>query len=338
MSSLVQQLRDEALNSSTSASNLLQKALVVASSLNIQDFKRWIGLELKGYPDDLAEIPTYRRIQGRIQSSSSASRGRWVPVAFLDAEDAEIAQALSVHVLVHPIGEIESILRNEGAGQSLRFSLDVYAEQLLRTPTDNSVQFSRLVPKASISGVIDAIKTSILEWSLALEQEGILGDGLTFNPEEKESAQAITFHLNQVVQTRQSMTSKDYSINIQSGRDINNDGVLNLGTIIGGVTNEVQKVRDLGTPEAEAFADLLIQLEALIENDQSLLLEVKADALEQVRLLAAAGLQPRETKMQNIAKGALRMLRGIAAELPTATQLVTGLNTLLPAIKSLFGL
>jgi hypothetical protein len=51
MTSLVEELQKDALNSSVSVLDLLRKALVVATKLNIDEFKEWIELELKGYSD-----------------------------------------------------------------------------------------------------------------------------------------------------------------------------------------------------------------------------------------------------------------------------------------------
>ena len=34
--------------------------------------------------------------------------------------------------------------------------------------------------------LVDGVRNTILEWSLRLEADGIVGDGLSFNPEEKE--------------------------------------------------------------------------------------------------------------------------------------------------------
>jgi hypothetical protein len=51
MTSLVEELQRDALDSSVSVLDLLRKALVVATKLNIDEFKEWIELELKGYSD-----------------------------------------------------------------------------------------------------------------------------------------------------------------------------------------------------------------------------------------------------------------------------------------------
>lgn len=43
-------------------------------------------------------------------------------------------------------------------------------------------------------GIIDSVRTQILDWSLKLEQKGILGDNMTFNENEIQNAQGITIN------------------------------------------------------------------------------------------------------------------------------------------------
>ena len=66
MSSLVQDLQREALNSSVPVSDLLRKASIVARKLHIRDFEGWIMLELKGYSEQ-DEVPGYRIISGQMR-------------------------------------------------------------------------------------------------------------------------------------------------------------------------------------------------------------------------------------------------------------------------------
>ncbi|HIK18120.1 MAG TPA: hypothetical protein IGS53_22925 [Leptolyngbyaceae cyanobacterium M33_DOE_097] len=129
---------------------------------------------------------------------------------------------------------------------------------------------------------------------------------------------------------------EDRSVNIQSG-DINNQGLLNLGTINGAVTQTINQLKETSVPESAQLVDLLTQLQAVIETEPALPLDEKESALEQVKLLAEAGQSPKEGAMQKVAKGAVRMLKGIREELPTATKFLEETNKLLPLITKLFG-
>ena len=53
MAGLVSELQKDALDSNVKLSDLLRKALVVATKLKMPDFKTWIQKELNGYGDKI---------------------------------------------------------------------------------------------------------------------------------------------------------------------------------------------------------------------------------------------------------------------------------------------
>ena len=67
MKSLVLELQREAMNPNSSMSDVLRKAMVVATKLKVQDLKAWVETELKGYIKD-QEIPSYRKVNGTLKA------------------------------------------------------------------------------------------------------------------------------------------------------------------------------------------------------------------------------------------------------------------------------
>lgn len=59
----------------------------------------------------------------------------------------------------------------------------------MRTPLVPSVQLD----SAHLQGILDSVRTIILEWGLKLEEDGILGDGMSFSREEKQLASSQTY-------------------------------------------------------------------------------------------------------------------------------------------------
>ena len=47
----------------------------------------------------------------------------------------------------------------------------------------------RVVGVDTISAILNSIRNRLIEWSLNLEEQGILGEGMTFSKEEKEKAE-----------------------------------------------------------------------------------------------------------------------------------------------------
>ena len=117
--------------------------------------------------------------------------------------------------------------------------------------------------------------------------------------------------------------------------DVN--GVINLGTISGNVTNSINQLKESNTPNSDQLADLLSQLKSCIESEHELNSEDKEEALEQVSVLAEAGQNPQDGAMKKAAKTAITMLRGIKDGVPKAVTLVKGLNHLIPEVVKLFG-
>ena len=64
----------------------------------------------------------------------------------------------------------------------------------------------RRISPSSLLSVVEIIRSQVLDWSLRLEKEGILGQGLTFSAEEKHKAvvsQHITnFHIGHMSQSQ----------------------------------------------------------------------------------------------------------------------------------------
>lgn len=78
--------------------------------------------------------------------------------------------------------------------------------------------------------------------------------------------------------------------------------------------------------------------ERVISADPAIGEADKAEALAQVKALAEAGHTPQDGARQKLAKQSMRLLKGMATELPTATKWVDGVGKLLPAIAQYFGL
>lgn len=103
-------------------------------------------------------------------------------------------------------------------------------------------------------------------------------------------------------------------------------------SISGQVTNSITQLQVSKEPSARQLAGLLDRLQTAIETDRSLRDVDKTEALEQVKSLSEA------TKNPQMAKIAIRTLKGMMTELPTAVTFLEACNKLLPMIANLIGL
>ncbi|HEY9650985.1 MAG TPA: hypothetical protein V6C95_10000 [Coleofasciculaceae cyanobacterium] len=159
--------------------------------------------------------------------------------------------------------------------------------------------------------------------------------GITRLAEEDPKQHSIGFYIEKYFNEGGTMND-GRSINIQATSGSN---VVYAGNDISGtVTTTINQLQQTPEPNAMQLMELLRQLQQVIETEASLNVEDKADALEQVKVLAEAGQNPRENTMQKAARNAIKILRGTATAMPPATEFLKACNTLLPTITQLLGL
>jgi hypothetical protein len=109
----------------------------------------------------------------------------WLPVNF---PDAEMDQMASKHPVHQRVAELEDLTRRSADGGQLAISLTFQACQLLMQFTGQRIEFAAMVDGSDLIGVQDAVRNSLLDWSLKLEKAGIRGDGMSFSTEERQKA------------------------------------------------------------------------------------------------------------------------------------------------------
>lgn len=179
--SLVLELQKLASDSKVSVAELARKALMVASKLGLSDFKRWIELELHGYVNE--DVPAYRIIGCQI-SAFNPYRG-WIPIIFPDKKSAEAWTRVANR---QSVGELEAlVLKDDGEGR-LQIPFPSHVAASLMEAICEDFFPNRFCARSQIVGILDAVRNTILEWALKLEEQSILGEGLTFSEEEREKA------------------------------------------------------------------------------------------------------------------------------------------------------
>jgi len=214
MPGLVLELQRDALNSSVPSSGLLRKALVVSKKLGIDDFRAWIEKELNGYePKD--EIPKYREVWGQIKAWNPYNG--WIPLII---QDTKIAKQLRQRTVRQSIRELESLVDNRKEEALLTVSYPPEVENMLMD--DDRFQPFLHIGASNIHGIIDSVRNTVLEWSLKLEEEGILGVGMSFSKQEKVKARTsnnINIHNFQGVfgDVTESTVFQDLTLNVKAG-------------------------------------------------------------------------------------------------------------------------
>ena len=181
--SLVLELQREALSHESKVSPLLRKAKAVAVKLRLEAFRTWVDLELGGYAGQ--DVPSYRVIKGEVKLQNPY-RGL-IPLLF---GNQEMAEMVSTHRCQMGLGPIEELVAKQDRGEGvlhLPFRDDM---QLLLMKGQGAFPLPSilLIPVSALVWILDSVRNTILDWSLKLEADGILGEGMSFSTHEKEVA------------------------------------------------------------------------------------------------------------------------------------------------------
>ena len=181
---LVLQLQQLATDNGTDVTELLRKALLVATKLGLQPFRDWVNQELLGY-DDTCDIPEYRHVRTELKVHNPYHG----LLPFL-IDDEEIMGTVCNVQINDPIGSMINLMQSDN--RHLTVPLSPQQKILLMRMQDRPEPLEpvRTVGRNQFASILDAVRTTILEWSLQLEADGVIGEGMTFSAEEKQRAQS----------------------------------------------------------------------------------------------------------------------------------------------------
>ncbi len=213
MAGIILELQKEALDKRTQISDLLRKALLVAKKLKVQEIESWIMCELNGYSDN-NEIPEYRHLSGEMKAHNPYN-GHWMPIMFPE-KMSHLHQNLIKRACGQSVAEVEAIIdecQEEGGELILQYPPKTQA-QLIKAASLPSPPVL-FVSSARLPSILDTVRTRILEWALQLEEQGIIGENLSFSAAEKEAASNVTIHIGTMNNSQIQASTKSSSQSIQ---------------------------------------------------------------------------------------------------------------------------
>lgn len=246
--SIVLQLQSECLDKDKDLQSLLRKALLISSKLKLVDFKEWISNELKGYKENIT-IPEYRVVHQKLKFFNPY-RG-WIS-AQLTLELEELIGTVS---LPQSVTELEHLLLNDD--ETLSISPSASQASALSDTFRTDFEAAFFLSKTSVHGIVETVRSLLLEWTLKLEEDGIVGDeNMIFTTEEKQSAQNI--NIQQFSGILGDITSTG---NVSTGNCTSNTYNQQL------INEEVDKlIEKIETLDIENKEDTIINLNAIKED------------------------------------------------------------------------
>lgn len=184
--SIVLQLQSLASDPNSNIEELLNKSLLVARKLKIKEFRKWCELELEGYEKNT--LPEYRKFRGQLKVFNPYHGFQ----TFIIPDDLdEVVTSISINLSV---GEINNLLKQDG--DSFENVISNQAKrQLMSLQGGYDLEPRVIFKRSQLLGITSKLRNIILNWSLQLEEDGILGKGLKFSDKEKEAAMSVN-HFN----------------------------------------------------------------------------------------------------------------------------------------------
>ncbi|MDO8048482.1 hypothetical protein O3301_08385 [Janthinobacterium sp. SUN211] len=182
--SVVIELQELASDGNNDIGDLLRKTLMVATKLKLTDFRQWVLSELNGYKGEgRKNLPDYRIIRGELKAHNPI-RGL-IPFQ-VPHQMHDILAEVKITESLHSLSQLLSI---EGGG-CIVYNFPPETEATLMSGQHSYAQLrpTRSVGVNQVMAILGAVRTTILEWSLALEADGILGEGLLFSESERQAA------------------------------------------------------------------------------------------------------------------------------------------------------
>lgn len=182
-SSIVFQLQELATDPNSNIEELLNKALLVARKLKIKKFRKWCENELEGYKRE--DVPDYRIIKGQLKVYNPY-RGLQ-PFIIPDSLD----RLVTTIKIKESVGEINNLLNQEGSSFESVISNEVKSRLMSMQQGYTQLEPRVMFERSQLLSVPSKLRIIILNWSLQLEEDGILGEGMKFSEKEKKAAMSV---------------------------------------------------------------------------------------------------------------------------------------------------
>ena len=170
--SLLREIQKDAVNSNINVSDLLRKCKILAYRLGNEAFKSWVDFELNGYDsDDL--LPDYRTLYVGSKGYFVGSFGSSLSNADIPTHGLPdwLQEVCTKANFSSPMATIESYTVNDKNGQLTQsWNPVILAKYGSKMYVDFScIQAWKVIPIAAVIGIIDTVKTKILNFVLEIE-------------------------------------------------------------------------------------------------------------------------------------------------------------------------
>ena len=177
--SLLDEIRSDLINESTSLSNTLRKAKVLSSEIGLPEFREWVDFELSGYTDR-DKVPNYRQIRptnfgtfaGPFQSGA---QNVVLPTYKLPKEVKDFAEHM---IFFDGVGALEAQGSSPSEVKWPQEMVLIARETIQMNGGMVLVDAHQPVPGYIVPGILDEVKNKLLDFVLGLQESGVTAEDL----------------------------------------------------------------------------------------------------------------------------------------------------------------
>lgn len=187
------------LTNDATISRIMLKAQAIASALGIEDFSNWVKREQNGYEQG-DDIPNYRKT--KCTAKVNLTQGFKILTNYdvpLDAiPDRTAREMLSYIYFSEPISELEQVSNKADPEGLLKVVAPAYAYAKVGEifPYANIDMLWKLVNVTAASGVVEKVKSRMLDFFIELDKKQKLGIDFNLLEGKKEVAQMMNQTIN----------------------------------------------------------------------------------------------------------------------------------------------
>lgn len=261
VSSIVLELQHELLQKDCDVLQALRKAHVIAVKLKLTEFDLWIQSELNGYKGNAETVPDYRQMKGELKAKNPAIG--WIPVVITGKN----SRSFSIVPMYESLSALIDIAKKSHDGYfyySYPPELSMKICTQARTPI--YMEIAVFISTYRITEAVEQVRNCLLEWTLKLEEKGIVGEDMTFNETESASAkdmpQQVNYYYGTVIHGNVSDSQ------IISG---NNTSATYNATAVADVVKEIRESlekENLSGEDMESALELLDEISDKLEQNK----------------------------------------------------------------------
>jgi len=215
MAGLIEEIQRDALDPSVPVSTILRKVKIAAAKLSLPALEGWVQMELEGHT---GELPGYRQLVGRPKALNPFQG--WIPIMMASDRDQELISQAPVRQSISSLEDL--VERSKGGHIEVQFP----ASFIRMMNEQMGVEFGQMANHLAVTqvqAIINTVRDMALDWAVRMEQQGIVGIGLSFNANEKAQAQTAmaTFTVGNIGQFIGTLGSANSSGDINGTQSTN---------------------------------------------------------------------------------------------------------------------